>query len=88
MESSGKNVVVYHATPLCRKCDNELSKVRRASERAGADMQVTFSLWKRIKYGLRFFGMPVVVVNNRAFSVLGSFGEETLASELKKEKGL
>jgi len=88
MENAGKTVVVYHATPLCRKCDDELSKVQRVSERAGADLQVRYSLWNRIKYGLRFFSMPVVVVENRTFSVLGSFGEEALAAELKKKNVL
>lgn len=88
MENSGKTVVVYHATPLCRKCDDELSKVQRASERAGAGLQVRYSLWNRIKYGLRFFSMPVVVVDNRTFSVLGSFGEEALAAELNRKNDL
>lgn len=88
MENSGKTVIVYHATPLCRKCDDELSKVQRASERAGAGLQVRYSLWNRIKYGLRFFSMPVVVVDNRTFSVLGSFGEEALAAELNRKNDL
>ena len=88
MENAGKTVVVYHATPLCRKCDDELSKVQRASERAGADLHVRYSLWNRVKYGLRFLSMPVVVVDNRTFSVLGSFGEETLVAELKKKNQL
>jgi hypothetical protein len=85
MESSGNRVEVYHATPLCRKCDDELSKIERASKKAGVGMHVTFSLWKRIKYGLQFLSMPVVVIDNRPFSVLGAFGEEALASELKRK---
>lgn len=85
MGNAGKTVVVYHATPLCRTCDDELSKVRRAAERAGAGLEVRYSLWNRIKYGLRLFSMPVVVVDNRTFSVLGSFGEEALAAELDKK---
>ncbi len=85
MENTEKTVVVYHATPLCRKCKDELSRVERASSREGAKARVTFSLWKRIKYGIRLLNMPVVVVNDRPFSVLGAFGEEALASELKRK---
>ncbi len=86
MGTSGTRVEVYHATPLCRKCDDELSKVRKVSERAGAGMQVKLSLWKRIKYGMRFFSMPVVVVDNKPFSVLGAFQEEALIGELSKKE--
>jgi len=86
MESSKNRVAVYHATPLCRKCDSEVSRIQRATEQAGTGMQVTFSLWKRIKYGLQLMSMPVVVVDNRPFSVLGAFGEEALAAELKSNK--
>lgn len=79
-----RRVSVYHAAPLCRKCDDEVSKVQRASEKAGAGVEVRFSLWKRIKYGLRFLAMPVVVIDNKTFSVLGAFHEETLIAELKR----
>jgi hypothetical protein len=86
MAIQDKKVSVYHVTPLCRKCDDELSKVQRASDRAGVGVDVRFSLWKRIKYGLRFLSMPVVVIEDKAFSVLGAFGEEALIAELKKNK--
>jgi hypothetical protein len=79
-----ERITVYHAMPLCNKCDNEVSRIQKASERAGTGMRVTFSLWKRIKYGLGFLSMPVVVIDNKPFSVLGAFGEETLISELKR----
>lgn len=82
MESEGKKVVVYHATPLCKKCHEELSRVRRAAAHAGTTVQVKHSLWKRLSFGMRFLIMPVVVVNDRPFSVLGAFSEETLSSEL------
>lgn len=85
MENREKTVSVYHATPLCRKCKDELSRVERASSQEGAKTRVVFSLWKRIKYGIRLLNMPVVVVNDRPFSVLGAFGEEALASELKRK---
>ncbi len=84
MQTVKNRVAVYHATPLCRKCDDELSKIQRASEKAGAAMQVKLSLWKRIKYGLRFLTMPVVVIDKKSFSVLGAFQEEALIAELKK----
>jgi hypothetical protein len=83
MKSTGKSVVVYHATPLCRKCHEELSKVQKASSQEGSGMQVRYSLWKRIKYGLRFLSMPVVVVDGKPFSVLGMFDEASLRAELK-----
>lgn len=86
METVKNRVAVYHATPLCRKCDDELSKVQKASEKAGAEIQVKFSFWKRIKYGFRFLSMPVVVVDNRSFSVLGAFQEEALIAELQKNE--
>jgi len=86
MESSKNRVAVYHAIPLCSKCNSEVSRVQKASEQAGTGTHVTFSLWKRIKYGLQLMSMPVVVVDNKPFSVLGSFGEEALAAELKNPK--
>lgn len=86
MENTQKSVVVYHATPLCGKCKDEIARVETASSREGAKTRVTFSLWKRIKYGLQLMSMPVVVVNNRPFSVLGAFGEEALIAELKSNK--
>lgn len=81
-----KRVTVYHATPLCSKCDDEVSKIQKASEKAGAAMQVKFSIWKRIKYGLRFLSMPVVVIDGKTFSVLGAFQEESLVAELKRRE--
>ena len=81
-----ERVTVYHATPLCKTCDDELSKVQRASQKAGAEMQVKFSLWNRIKYGVRFLSMPVVVIDDRTFSVLGAFREESLIAELEKSE--
>lgn len=88
MESKGRRVVVYHATPLCRKCDEELSKVQRASSQEGTVLQVKYSLWKRIKYGLRFLSMPVVVVDGKPFSVLGAFDEGSLRAELKRKSAV
>jgi hypothetical protein len=81
-----ERVTVCHATPLCRKCGDEVSKVQRASEQAGTELQVKFSLWNRIKYGLRFLSMPVVVVDGQTFSVLGAFREESLIAELERNE--
>lgn len=88
MESGEKKVVVYHATPLCRKCHDEISRVQRASAQAGTEMQVKYSLWNRIKYGLRFFTMPVVVVDGKPFSVLGAFDEDVLSAALKSKRAV
>jgi hypothetical protein len=86
MQTIEERVAVYHAAPLCKKCDSEVSRIQKASEQAGTGMRVTFSLWKRIKYGLGLLSMPVVVIDNKPFSVLGAFGEETLISELKRDE--
>lgn len=86
MESSKNRVAVYHAIPLCRKCNSEVSRIQRASDQAGTGTQVTLSLWKRIKFGLQLMSMPVVVVDNKPFSILGAFGEDALAAELKSNK--
>ncbi len=84
MENVKNRVDVYHATPLCKKCDSEVSRIQKASGQAGAGTRVTFSPWKRFKYGLQLLRMPVVVIDNKPFSVLGAFSEETLISELKR----
>lgn len=86
MQAREERVAVYYAIPLCKKCDNEVSKIQKASEHAGTGTQITFSLWKRIKYGLQLMRMPVVVIDNKPFSVLGAFGEEALISELKRDE--
>ena len=86
MENTQKSVVVYHATPLCGKCKDEILKVEKASAREGARTRVAFSLWKRLKFGLQLVSMPVVVVDNRPFSVLGAFEEEALAAVLRAKK--
>jgi len=83
MENSKNRVAVYHAIPLCRKCDSEVSRIQSASEQAGTGTQVTFSLWKRFKFGLQLMSMPVVVVDNKPFSVLGAFDEPALIAQLK-----
>ncbi len=79
-----ERVAIYHAVPLCKKCDSEVSRIQRASEQAGTGVEVTFSLWKRIKYGLQLLRMPVVVIDKKPFSVLGAFGEGTLIAKLRK----
>ena len=81
----GKKVAVYHVTPMCKKCSDEVSKIQRASEQAGTETEVSFSLWKRLKYGLQLLSNPVVVINDRPFSVLGAFGEEALIAELRRK---
>jgi len=86
MESSKNRVAVYHAIPLCSKCDSEVSRIQTASELAGTGTQVTFSLWKRIKFGLQLMSMPVVVVDNKPFSVLGAFDEPALIAQLKNNE--
>lgn len=86
MGTQKERVAIYHAMPLCKKCNREVSRIKKASENAGAGMLVMFSFWKRIKYGLRLLRMPVVVIDNKPFSTLGAFGEETLAAELKRGK--
>ncbi len=85
-EAMGKRVTVYHVTPICKKCSDEVLKIRRAAERAGTGAQVSFSLWRRLKYGLKLLGNPVVVIDDRPFSVLGAFGEETLVAELQRKE--
>ncbi len=78
-------VTVYHAVPLCKKCANDASKIRKASEHAGTGARVTFSVWNRLKYGLKLLSNPVVVIDDKPFSVLGAFGEETIIAELKRK---
>ncbi len=78
-------VTVYHAVPLCKKCSNDVSKVQKASEQAGTGTRVAFSFWNRLKYGLKLLSNPVVVIDDKPFSVLGAFGEETLIAELKRK---
>ncbi len=86
MEDRKRMVAIYHATPLCRKCNDEVSQIERASEKAGAGIRIQLSLWKRIRFGLRFLRMPVVVIDNKPFSVLGAFQEEALIAELKRSE--
>ncbi len=78
-------VTVYHAIPLCRKCTNDVSRIQTAAGQAGSGTKVTFSLWNRIKYGLKLLSNPVVVVDGKPFSVLGAFGEEALIAELRRK---
>ncbi len=78
-------VTVYHAVPLCKKCADDVSKIQKASEQAGTGAHVTFSLWNRLKYGLKLLSNPVVVIDNKPFSVLGAFGQETIIAELKRK---
>ena len=78
-------VTVYHALPLCGKCKEEVSKVRKASALGDSGVQVRFSLWKRLKYGLQLMNMPIVVVDGSPFSVLGAFKEEALIAELSRK---
>ncbi len=82
----GKQVTVYHITPMCSKCTDEVSKIRKASEQAGAAMHVSMSLWKRLKFALQLASSPIVVIDDRPFSILGAFGEEALIAELKRGK--
>lgn len=85
MEMDKSRVTVYHTLPLCGKCKEEVSKVRKASTQSRANVQVKYSLWKRLKYGLQLLNMPVVVVDGRPFSVLGAFKEVALVAELDKK---
>ncbi len=78
-------VTVYHAVPLCKKCADDVSKIQKASEHAGSGTRVTFSLWNRLRYGLKLLSNPVVVIDNKPFSGLGAFGEETIIAELKRK---
>lgn len=82
---SESRVTVYHTLPLCGKCKEEVSKVRKASAQEESGVRVKFSFWKRLKYGLQLMNMPVVVVDGRPFSVLGAFKEESLVAELSKK---
>ncbi|MCS4541552.1 MAG: hypothetical protein HY929_04415 [Euryarchaeota archaeon] len=77
-------IAVYYATPLCKKCKKELSKVQRISVQEKIDLRVEHSIWKRIKYGIQLMNMPIVVINGKSFSVLGAFKEEALVAELKQ----
>lgn len=81
----GNRVTVYHAIPLCKKCTSDVSRIQKAAEQAGTGTRVTFSLWHRLKYGLKLLSNPVVVIDNKPFSVLGAFGEEALIAELKRK---
>lgn len=81
---NGKKIGVYYATPLCRKCRDGVSKVKKVADQEGAEVEVRHSIWKRIKYGAQLLRMPVVVVDGKSFSVLHSFKEEALAAELRQ----
>lgn len=78
-------VTVYHTLPLCGKCKEEVSRVRKASSQRETTVQVKFSLWKRLKFGLQLMNMPVVIVDGKPFSVLGAFKEEALIAELDRK---
>ncbi len=79
-------VTVYHAVPLCKKCSDDASKIRKASGHAGTGARVTFSVWNRLKFGLKLLSNPVVVIDDKPFSVLGAFGDKTLIAELERKK--
>lgn len=41
MEIAGERVAVYHATPLCRSCKDEVSRIQKVSAKEGAVTEVS-----------------------------------------------
>ncbi len=78
-------VTVYHAIPLCKNCQSDVSRVQMAAAQAGSGTHVAFSFWNRLKYGLKLLKSPVVVADGRHFSVLGALRRRGVDCRVEKK---